>query len=363
MLTPFIKPGDLLILVNNHSGQKTFMNQKLFTALKYLLRLAITSGLLWFAFRGINISKLFSEMLKANIFWVLLSMLISFIAFIVRAYRWNLLIEPLGYTPSLKKTTYSLMVGYFANLAFPRLGEVSRCAALSKAESIPFNNLLGTVIVERLIDVLSLLICILLVAALEFKRLGNFFNENIFSPLIKKIDQLSGSPILLTIIIIVLIVVISVLIYFSRKNKAKGKETVFSKLAKGFIDGLRSIAKLKQPGLFIFHSIFIWVLYYLSVFVALFAFPFTSGLGSGAALFLLVAGGLGMSAPVQGGIGAYHLLVSQGLVLYGLSRENGLTFATLLHSVQIVLVVTMGIASLLLLFSSGKEKKNGKKTV
>jgi len=271
------------------------------------------------------------------------------------------LIEPLGYTPPLKKTTYSLMVGYFANLAFPRLGEVSRCAALSKAEVIPFNKLLGTVIVERIIDVISLLICMLLVAALEFKRLGNFFNENIFNPLLKKIDQLSRSPILLTLIILALIALISVLIYFSRKNKSKGKETAFAKLTKGFMDGLRSVAKLKQPGLFIFHSIFIWVLYYLSVYVALFAFPFTSGLGSGAALFLLVAGGLGMSAPVQGGIGAYHLLVSQGLVLYGLSREDGLTFATLLHSLQLVLVIIMGIASLLLLFSSGKEKMNGKK--
>jgi hypothetical protein len=104
------------------------------------------------------------------------------------------------------------------------------------------------------------------------------------------------------------------------------------------------------------------VLYYLSVYVALFAFPFTSGLGSGAALFLLIAGGLGMSAPVQGGIGAYHLLVSQGLVLYGLSREDGLTFATLLHSLQLILVITMGIASLLLLFSSGKEKIIEEKT-
>ena len=337
------------------------MNKKIITIVKYLVLLLVAGALLLFAFRGMNINKILHEILRANMFWVALSGILSIIAFIIRAHRWKLLIEPLGYSPSMKKTTYSLMVGYFANLAFPRLGEVSRCAALSKAESIPFNKLLGTVIVERIIDVISLLICMLLVAALEFKRLGNFFNENIFNPLLKKIDQLSRSPILLTIIIIVLIALVFVLIYFSRKNKSKGKETAFAKLTKGFIDGLRSVAKLKQPGLFIFHSIFIWVLYYLSVYVALFAFPFTSGLGSGAALFLLVAGGLGMSAPVQGGIGAYHLLVSQGLVLYGLSREDGLTFATLLHSLQLVLVIIMGIASLLLLFSSGKKKVNGEK--
>jgi len=334
------------------------MNKKIVTIVKCLVLLLVAGALLLLSFRGINVNNILHGILHADIFWVALSAIISIIAFIIRAHRWKLLIEPLGHTPSLKKTTYSLMVGYFANLAFPRLGEVSRCAALSKAESIPFNKLLGTVIVERVIDVLSLLICMLLAAVIEFKRLGNFFSENIFNPLIKKIDQLSGSPILLTIIVIVLITLLSVLIYFSRKNKTIGKETAFSKLAKGFIDGLRSVAKLKQPGLFIFHSIFIWVLYYLGVFVALFTFPFTSGLGPGAALFLLVAGGLGMSAPVQGGIGAYHLLVSQGLVLYGLSREDGLTFATLLHSLQLVLVVIMGIASLLMLFSSGKEKVN-----
>jgi len=331
------------------------------TIVKYLVLLFVAGTLLLFAFRGMNVNKILHDILQADMFWVVLSGIISFIAFIIRAHRWNLLIEPLGYDPSLKKTTYSLMVGYFANLAFPRLGEVSRCAALSKAESIPFNKLLGTVIVERIIDVLSLLICMMLVAALEFKRLGNFFNETIFNPTIKKIDQLSKSPILLTIIIIALITLISVLIYLSRKNKAKGKETAFSKLTKGFIDGLRSVAKLKQPGLFIFHSVFIWVLYYLSVYVALFAFPSTGGLGAGAALFLLVAGGLGMSAPVQGGIGAYHLLVSQGLVLYGLSKEDGLTFATLLHSLQLVLVIIMGIVSLLLLFSSEKKKVKEKK--
>src|SRR6187397_1546916 len=316
------------------------MKGKLLTILKYMILLGVAAALLLYALRGMDIKKIIQQILHADVFWVSVSGLISIIAFVVRAHRWNLLIEPLGYSPSLKNTTYSVIVGYFANLALPRLGEVSRCGALSKAESIPFNKLLGTVIVERIIDVLSLLVCILLTAAIEYKRLGNFFNENIFNPLIKKFHQLSGSPILLTIIIIVLIALVFVLIYFSKKNKTKGKESAFSKLAKGFIDGLRSVAKLKHPGLFIFHSVFIWVLYYLSVYVALFAFPSTSGLGLGAALFLLIAGGLGMSAPVQGGIGAYHLLVSQGLVLYGLSREEGLTFANLLHSLQLIVVIT-----------------------
>jgi uncharacterized protein (TIRG00374 family) len=332
------------------------MNSRLYSFFKYLILLTIAAALLFFAFKGMDLKKIGQQILHANMLWVALSGLISVIAFIVRAYRWNLLIEPMGYTPSLKNTTYSLMVGYFANLAIPRLGEVSRCGALSKAESIPFNKLLGTVIVERAIDVITLLLCMLFAALIEFKRLGSFFNENIFNPIIKKFEQLRNSPFILGGIIVVLIVLTAVAIYFKRKNKSKGTEPAISKLIKGFIDGLRSVANLKRPGWFIFHSILIWVLYYLGTYVAFFAFPFTAGLGPGAALFLLVASGLGMSAPVQGGIGAYHLLVSQGLMLYGLSKQDGLTFATLLHTLQLLLVILFGIISLILLFSGNKKR-------
>ncbi|HEY5967401.1 MAG TPA: lysylphosphatidylglycerol synthase transmembrane domain-containing protein [Chitinophagaceae bacterium] len=332
------------------------MKSKLLSFLKYFLLLIVAAALLFFAFKGMDLKKIGEQILHANMFWVAVSGLISVIAFVVRAYRWNLLIEPMGYSPSLKNTTYSLMVGYFANLAIPRLGEVSRCGALSKSESIPFNKLLGTVIVERVIDVISLLLCMLFVAVIEFKRLGSFFSENIFNPIIKKFEQLTNSPLILTGIIVVLIVLTAVFIYFKRKNKIKGTEAAISKLIKGFIDGFRSVANLKRPGRFIFHSILIWFLYYLGTYVALFAFSFTTGLGAGAALFLLVASGLGMSAPVQGGIGAYHLLVSQGLMLYGLSQQDGLTFATLLHTLQLLLVVVFGVISLILLFSENKKR-------
>ena len=333
------------------------MKSKIFNVLKYLILLGVAAALLLYALKGMDVNKILQQILKADLFWVSVSGLLSIIAFVVRAHRWNLLIEPLGYSPTLKNTTYSVIVGYFANLALPRLGEVSRCGALSKAESIPFNKLLGTVIVERIIDVLSLFVCILLTAAIEYKRLGNFFSEKVFKPLNDKFQQLLNSPLLFAGVILVLLVLLSVLIYFLRKSKSKGSESPVTKIIKGFVDGLRSVANLKRPWLFIFQSVFIWVLYYLGVYVALFAFPFTSGLGAGAALFLLVAGGIGMSAPVQGGIGTYHLLVSQGLVLYGVTAENGLAFAFMLHGLQIILVIALGIASLFLLFSARKNKQ------
>ena len=197
------------------------MNSKLFAFIKYLLLFTVTAVLLFLAFRGMDIKKIGQDILHANMFWVTISGLISVIAFVVRAHRWNLLIEPMGYSPSLKNTTFSVMVGYLANYFVPRLGEVSRCGALSKAESIPFNKLFGTVVVERIIDVISLLVCIILAAVLEYKRLGNFFNENIFDPLFSKFQQLTNSPLILGTVIILLIGIVIAAVYFTKKNKKK----------------------------------------------------------------------------------------------------------------------------------------------
>lgn len=314
----------------------------------------VAAVLVFLAFRGMDIKKIFQNILHANIFWVIISALLSTIAFVVRAHRWNILIEPLGFSPRLKNTTNAVLIGYLANLGLPRLGEISRCGALNRSDNIPINKLLGTVIVERIVDVLSLIICILITSAIEYKRLGNFFVENIFSPLNKKVNTLISSPLLMLLLIIVILAFIVFLFYFRRKKEA-GTDTIISRIIKGFADGLKTISILKRPVAFIFHSILIWFLYYLGVYVALFAFPFTHDLGAGASLFLLVAGGIGMSAPVQGGIGAYHLLVSQGLILYGLSKEEGLTFATMLHSLQILLIILFGTIALILLLTGSKK--------
>lgn len=324
---------------------------KITDVIRFLVLLIVAVLLLVLAFRGISFQHIINQIAKAKFVWVLLSFLISGFAHVIRAVRWNLLIEPLGYHPSTRKTFYAVMTGYLANLAFPRLGEVTRCGSLTKAESIPFNKLLGTVITERIVDVLSLLSCLLIVMIIEFKRLGSFLKLNIIKPMVQKFQTIGSSPSIIVALIILLVFVFFVLRYF---KKAKGNK--FSNLVKGITEGIASIRSLKRPWLFIFHSVFIWFLYFLSVYVAFFAFPSTENLGLGAALFLLVASGVAMSAPVQGGIGAYHLLVSEGLLLYGLTPEEGLAFATLLHSLQMILSVLLGSISFLLLFS-GRRKK------
>jgi glycosyltransferase 2 family protein len=334
------------------------LTQKVLSVAKYLLLLAIAFALLALAFRGVDLKGIFNELKEVKYFWLLLSMAASLVAFVSRAHRWNMLIEPLGYHPGLKKTTYALMVGYFANLALPRIGEVTRCGSLSKAARIPFDGLLGTVIVERAIDVLSLLALIFLTAILEYTRLGNFLLDTVLHPLQEKSESLLHSWIFFAIAFVALIAF--VIVFFLMKKSAKGNDALakVAKLFNGVIAGLRSVGRLKRPGAFLFHTALIWLMYYLMAYLCFFALPATENLTWSAGLFVLVVGGMGMTAPVQGGIGAYHLLVSQGLILYGLTQEHGLAFATLMHTSQTLVVILLGGISLFLLFLGNRNVAN-----
>ncbi len=319
------------------------MKKNIFSIFKYLIIFSVGIALLWLAFRGVNLKDTVNEMLQADLFWVLVSVAASLVAFCSRAIRWNMLIEPLGFKPPLVNTSSALMIGYLANLALPRLGEVTRCGTLSRSDRVPFNSLLGTVIIERIIDVLCLLLCILFVALTEYERLGNFLNQNIFIPLNNKFQAAINSPILITLLASILI--ISIYFIIRKKNKTNTFTSKIITLFKGILNGLDTVRKLKNPLAFLFHSVLIWFMYYLMSYTCFFALGATSSLNWHAALFMLVVGGIGMSAPVQGGIGAYHLLVSQGLILYGVSQEHGLAFATLMHTSQILIVILLGSLS------------------
>ncbi|MBK6836889.1 MAG: flippase-like domain-containing protein [Bacteroidetes bacterium] len=339
------------------------MTKKLISILKYILLLALGIGMLWLAFRGVDLNKIIEEISDVNWLWLSLSIAVSLVAFLSRAQRWNMLIKPTGYSPKLSNTANSLMVGYLANLAFPRLGEVTRCGSLNRIEKVPFDVLLGTVIVERALDVICLLLCIVMTAVIEFERLGNFLNQNLFDPLKQKAIMLLGSPLFL-VIAVALVLVLIIFIVVQRNKKGVHEKGSFmhkaSALLKGILEGLRSVRKIEKPGWFIFHTILIWFMYFLMSYLCFFALPATQDLSWHAGLFVLVVGGMGMSAPVQGGIGAYHLLVSQGLLLYGLTHEHGLAFATLMHTTQTLVVIVFGAISFALLIFAQRKLKNDK---
>lgn len=311
--------------------------------------------LLYLAFKNVDINKLWSDIKGANFYWVGLSLVFAVLGFISRALRWKLLIEPLGYKPSNKNAILAVFIAYFANIAMPRLGEITRCGSLNKTDDIPVDKLFGTVITERVIDFLCLLLIIAFVLVVKFEEVGGFFAKEIFNPLYEKYFS---SPMFWIIIIssIVFIVVFMLLM----KNKLM-KISVFQKInifLNGLTNGLKSVFKMKKVGLFFFHTFFIWAMYVLMTYVAFFSITATSNLSFLDAFFILTIGGLGMSAPVQNGFGAYHWIVSLGLMLYGISQADGLLYATICHESQTLMVLLTGPIALLLVFLAQKKKKS-----
>lgn len=332
------------------------MKAKLISFAKYLFLLGIGLFLLWLTFRHEDLRSIYDKIKNADIRWILLSLFFSLLAFLSRAYRWNMLIEPLGFKPKLTSTSYSLMVGYFANLAIPRIGEITRCGSLSKAENIPFNILIGTVIIERVIDLAMLAFSILIVASLEFDIMSGFLSDNLIYPLKQKFYTSAYMWLFLLSIMGILLLTI----YFLKKKvhvlRKKAWYQKVEQLIGGVLNGVRTVVKMKRNGLFVFHTFFIWIMYFFMTYSCFFALESTKTLGVKAGMFVLVIGGLGMSAPVQGGIGAYHWIVSQGLLLFDIKLTDGIVFATLVHTYQTIQVILLGLLSMILLATTSRKK-------
>ncbi len=328
------------------------LKTNLIKIVKFLGFLSVGVLLLFLAFRGMSLDSLADDLKHARYSWVMLSLFFAFIAYVSRAIRWRLIIEPLDYHPGLRNTFYALMVGYLANFAFPRIGEITRCATLSKKEKIPVERLIGTVIVERAVDLITLLILLILLVVLRFDTFGTFFRENVFIPLGDKISStLNFTWFVWVVTAITLSVLLTLFLVF--RNRLNGMHFVsrIKNMIRGVLEGLKTIYKMKKRWQFIFHTVLIWLMYWLMTWVVVFALPSTSQLTMIDGLFILVIGGLGMSAPVQSGLGAFHWIVSRGLfIVYGISIEKGLVFATISHESQSLLAIILGIISFALLF-------------
>jgi uncharacterized protein (TIRG00374 family) len=320
--------------------------------LKFLGFLLLGVVLLWLAFRKTDFSKLAADLKEADYSWLFLSVLFGFIGYVSRARRWMLLIHPLGYKPSLGNSFYALMSGYLANLALPRIGEITRCVALGKKEKIPADQLFGTVIVERTIDFLSLLSIMFAVLLTSSEKVGEFVNDSIFIPLQNKISSAFGETWILFLILFVIGVasVVLVIKYRRRLRNIRFFAKMFS-IARGIIDGLKTITNLERKWEFIFLTIVIWLSYALMTWVVVFSIPSTSHITFGESFFLLVIGGIAMSAPVQSGFGVFHYTISRALVVIeGVSLEDGLVYSLLTHESQLIFVAIVGTISFFLIF-------------
>ena len=316
---------------------------------------------MYFAFHNVDPKEMWERVMKANFWWILLSLVFSTIAHASRAYRWRMLIEAADKKPKFSNSFYALAVGYFANMAFPRLGEVTRCTALYEVEKTSLDSLFGTVIAERVIDLISLLSLMVLVLFVNMEKFSGVFID-IGNKKLKDLQSVSQ----LTWILMaagVFAFIITLIILRKKFMKIKIVEKIMNFL-KGIVDGFRSVLKVKNKGVFIFHSVFIWFMYFVSGYITLFSMPETANLGLAAALFLLVLGGIGMSVPAPGGFGSYHFFVATGLVVYGIAFDaftpgavnKGLDYAFVVHSSQVLLIIFLGSLSLIM-FNIVKRKQ------
>ncbi|WP_025143399.1 lysylphosphatidylglycerol synthase transmembrane domain-containing protein [Pedobacter jeongneungensis] len=310
------------------------------TALKYIILFLIGIGVLYLAFRGQDLGKIWQEIKTANYFWVITSAFAVWIAHVLRALRWQMLYQSIHYKVSFWNAYHAVMIGYLANLALPRFGELGRCSVIHKTEKVPMFASIGTVITERLFDVLVLFLTSLAMITFQYDIVSDFLYDTIYLNLTKKISTLNYWWLVgLGVVVLVLAIL---MVYFLRKKVSKKFLRIFVSLRQGF----GSYGKLKQKGLFLTYTSGIWVFYSLSMYFAFSSIGATSGLHFNAAFTAIVFSGFAMAAPVQGGIGVFHWMVAQSLVLYAISFKDGLAYATIIHSSQVLLILALGSFSL-----------------
>jgi len=318
--------------------------------LKYILPIGLGLALLNWVFKDIDLLKTLQSFKDANYLLVLFAALLALLAHISRAARWNIMLEPLGYKPSLKNTSVAVLIGYLTNLVFPRAGEFARSASLQKSENVPFDKSFGAVIAERIIDVLILGILVLLNLLLEFGRIKSLFLD-LFGP---------QNPTKIIGIIAGLVLLFGFAVYFFQKKKEQFLKIGIIKKIFDFTEGLRSgllsVLKIEKSAQFFIHTVFIWLMYYLSTYLLCKAVSLGDTLGFLSVLTILVMGSIGMAVPTVGGIGSYHLLVGKIVALYGLSNQDGITLATFLHTMTgIVFILIFGLIAFIMSFLSTKN--------
>ena len=323
------------------------MSRQLKNFLQYLAILAVTAVLVVISLRGLNVGDgeskwdyLSRTWAEADKLWLIVMAVIAIVSHIIRAHRWVMLLEPIGYQPKLTHSFYALMVGYLVNLVIPRGGELSRCYNLYKLDKIPVAESFGTVVIERIIDLLCLVLLVALSFALETGKLVAFVET---LPI-----ELSGNRKVITILIVAAVVLLVLFAVYWTIRKNKKISNALSTTWTSFASGLRSVQKLRRKRLFVIESILIWFLYFVMSYAVLKAFPATADLNVSAVLSLFAIGAIAMAAPLPGGTGSYHVLVPQGLTfLYGISLSDAVAFTFIFHAWQTALLIVLGAASLI----------------
>ncbi|SJZ50650.1 lysylphosphatidylglycerol synthase transmembrane domain-containing protein [Sediminibacterium ginsengisoli] len=333
------------------------MKKRIASLLKYLFFLGLGIFLVWWSLHQIPAEKWndFKKGLQTANYWLILPVfVILLLSHMLRALRWKILMQPMGYRPSFMNSFFAVMVGYLANLAVPRLGEVLKCTILARYEKVPAEKLVGTIVAERAVDVISLALVFLLAMTVQSDIVGEY-GMQLFKQLFEnKSGQFSVMKIAVVLGVLA-VMIIAVIILFKRFSHLR-IVMLFSKILKGIWEGLSSIRNLKNKGTFIIYSAGIWMLYILGTWVGLLATQGTAHLGMSAAIGALAFASIGMII-TPGGIGAYAYFIAKVLEKNNISFETGFANGTLQWFAQFIIVVIVGALSLGLLPVYNKKKQ------
>lgn len=330
------------------------MHPKIKQVIQVALSLGIALWIFWFLYRDIEFDQLQAQLASSNWFWILLSLLIAWAGYWLRGWRWALLFrqETDQLPVSSNRAYHAVMVGYLVNLLIPRAGEVARCTVLTRNNGIPLGQAIGTVLVERSVDLLflagTIFIAFLLENELFISLAGQLVNLNsLTSSLLDKLPLLLGGAAVFLLFLYLL----------GRKYRNHGLVNKFQLFFRQLLSGVRAIGHLKNPMGFWISSVIIWIIYFLTLYTVSQGIESAANLSGGQVLLVMVMGTIGMIAPVQGGIGTFHALVAYILVVFGVPEADGKIFAAIIHGTQMLLVIGVGLISWILMLKIPAWKK------
>lgn len=316
------------------------MNAEVKKILKYTLSFAAAAVLVWLAFRKVDWKVFLDGLIQTRWGWVVPYFAASLGALYFRMLRWKALIKPMD--PDVRSLTVwdADNVGNLASVALPGVGEIVRCGYIAKGKA-GFGSLFGTVLMERIWDILAIIFLFVVSLTLGWNRFGRYFKEQIVDPISSGLDS--------SIWWIAAILLAAVAVFFVLTFSLKDRHRFFGKIygtLKGFGEGLKTFGKLENKWLFFGYTAGVWLMYILMTFSMVLAVPEISGLDFLDALFISAVGNVASVIPVPGGIGAYHYLVALLVSsFYATSWETGILFATLNHELHAVLILVLGVIS------------------
>lgn len=331
----------------NPTEKKPFLK----TALTVIVSFAIAALFMWWALQGMELERIAGYFAQADYLWVAVAAVFGLLAYWFRAVRWNLLLEPLGHRISTSNSFWTISFGYLMNLTIPRSGELARSTALFSVEKVPVDESFGTIILERVVDLLCMLLFLALALVFRYQAILSFYDyltaEN------DKAGTAGQSPALYVLAALGAVFLILFLIFRQRIQRLPIYQKILCFIS-GIVAGLLSVFRLRQKGLFLVYTLAIWVCYYLAAYLICFALPETSQFGLADGFFIIVVGTMGMMVPASGGIGAFHLALKFGIMALFLSMgkdpaeggEVGLSYAFISHTMQLVIMLVMGVVSI-----------------